>query len=107
MPKDNKLLPIEAKGKRPQFLNTPGLDNAISIISALAGEVSVLHDEVDTLRKILIKKDLIGEKEHINFQQDTEIKKEREEWRELFLENVFRVIEQDVKLMNQKNKQDQ
>ncbi len=34
-----------------------------------------------------------------SFSLDDNAKKEREEWRELYIENVFRVIEQDVKSM--------
>ena len=99
MTSESKFLPIEAKGKRPQFLDSPGLDKAISIITALVGEVSVLHDEIDTLKRILIEKKIIDKNQDKSFSLDDNAKKEREEWRELYIENVFRVIEQDVKSM--------
>ena len=101
---DQKGMPVQAKGKRPQFLKTPGLDKAVSIITALVGEVSVLHDELDTLRKVLIEKKIITKNTLKTYKIDQETRKEREEWRELFLGNIFRVIEQDVKSMEENTK---
>ena len=104
MATNQKHMPVQAKGKRPQFLTTPGLDKAVSIITALVGEVSVLHDELDTLRKVLIEKKIITKNTLKAYKIDQETRKEREEWRELFLGNIFRVIEQDVKSMEENTK---
>jgi regulator of replication initiation timing len=104
MNKIKKSMPVQAKGKRPQFLTAPGLDKAISIITGLVGEVSVLHDELDTLRKVLIEKKIIDSESLQAYQQNDQTRQERENWRELFLENVFRVVEQDVSSMEDKQK---
>lgn len=42
----------DARGKRPQFYDVPGMDQAMSMILVLAGEVSVLADRLDTLARV-------------------------------------------------------
>lgn len=42
----------DARGKRPQFYETPALDQMMSMIMVLAGEVSVLADHVDSIERV-------------------------------------------------------
>ena len=42
----------DAKGKRPGFYDTPALDQMMSMIMVLAGEVSVLADHVDSIERV-------------------------------------------------------
>lgn len=41
-----------AKGKRPSFYDQPGLDQMMSMIMVLAGEVSVLADQIDLMQRV-------------------------------------------------------
>lgn len=41
-----------ARGKRPQFYETPGLDAAMSMIMVLASELSVLRDRLDSAERV-------------------------------------------------------
>lgn len=41
-----------AKGKRPQFYDTPGLDAAMSMIMVLASEINVLRDRLDSAERV-------------------------------------------------------
>lgn len=43
----------DSKGKRPTFYDHPGLDQMMSMLMVLAGEVSVLTDHVDSLERVL------------------------------------------------------
>lgn len=41
-----------ARGKRPQFYATPGMDDAMSMVLVLAQELSVLRDRVDAIERV-------------------------------------------------------
>jgi hypothetical protein len=43
----------DAKGKRPDFYEAPGLDQAMSMIMVLAGEMAVLHDRLDSAERVM------------------------------------------------------
>jgi len=43
----------KAKGKRPAYFDDPGIDRVLSIVMALAGEVSVLRERLDTVERLL------------------------------------------------------
>lgn len=42
----------DARGKRPQFYDTPGLDQTMSMIMVLANEMSVLRDRLDAAERV-------------------------------------------------------
>ncbi|NQV21624.1 MAG: hypothetical protein HQ511_09430 [Rhodospirillales bacterium] len=48
-------LPKKAKGARPYFFDDPAIDKAIALVMGLAGEVSVMHDRLDTIERLLEK----------------------------------------------------
>lgn len=41
-----------ARGKRPEFYDTDGLDQAMSMIMVLASELSVLRDRLDSAERV-------------------------------------------------------
>jgi len=41
-----------ARGKRPQFYDTPGLDEAMGMIMVLASEISTLRDRIDAGERV-------------------------------------------------------
>lgn len=41
-----------ARGKRPEFYDTPGLDQAMAMIMVLASELSVLRDRLDSAERV-------------------------------------------------------
>jgi hypothetical protein len=48
-------LPSIAKGIRPQFYDDPAIDQLFAIVTALAGEISVAFDRLDTLERVLVQ----------------------------------------------------
>jgi hypothetical protein len=79
----------DAKGKRPQFYETPGLDQAMSMILVLANELSVLHDRLDSVERVSKAKglDLASEIEGLVLDQDA--LEARESWRQGFLDRLY------------------
>ena len=48
-------LPSVAKGIRPEFFDDPAIDQVFAIVTALAGEISVAFDRLDTLEQVLVQ----------------------------------------------------
>lgn len=42
-----------AKGRRPEYFGDPAVDQLLSVALALAGEVSVLRERLDTVERLL------------------------------------------------------
>ncbi|WP_324699945.1 hypothetical protein [Novosphingobium sp. RL4] len=78
-----------ARGKRPQFYDTPGLDAAMSMIMVLANEMCVLRDRLDSAERVAKASglDLAAGIETLQFDQDA--LEEREQRRQDFLQRLF------------------
>jgi hypothetical protein len=50
----------KAKGKRPAYFEDPAIDRTLSIVMAIAGEVSVLRERLDTVERLLDAKGTIS-----------------------------------------------
>lgn len=85
-----------AKGKRPSFYDTPGLDQMMSMILVLAGEVSVLGDQIDLMQRVAAEKglDLSGGMKTI--QLDQAALEEREARRQALLDRLFYLMRKEA-----------
>ena len=86
----------DAKGKRPEFYATPGLDQAMSMIMVLANELAVLHDRLDAAERVMAVKgvDLAAEIEMLTLEQPA--LEAREAWRQEFLDRLFYLARKDA-----------
>lgn len=78
-----------ARGKRPDFYDTPGLDAAMSMIMVLANELCVVRDRLDSAERAAAAKgiDLAAGIETLQLDQDA--LEEREQRRQDFLQRLF------------------
>ena len=78
-----------SRGKRPEFFDTPGLDQAISMIMVLASELTVLRDRLDSAERVAKAQgiDLASGIEALQLDQDA--LEAREAWRQDFLSRLF------------------
>ncbi|NEP85440.1 MAG: hypothetical protein F6K18_00585 [Okeania sp. SIO2C2] len=86
-------MPKQAKGKRPVYLDNTDNDKLLAIIMALAGEVSVLRERLDTIEKLLVAKSIISSEDIENYQPDAQVNEEREQWRTDYITRILRVID--------------
>jgi hypothetical protein len=84
-----RQLERNARGKRPQFYDTPGLDEAMSMIMVLASELTVVRDRLDTVEKLAAAKGVILDAEIEGFQPDQATLEARELRRQDFLARLF------------------
>lgn len=89
MTQDRPHVIRHAKGKRPQFYETPGLDAAMSMIMVLASEMCVLRDRLDSAERVAKASgiDLAGGIETLQLDQDA--LEEREQRRQDFMQRLF------------------
>ncbi len=85
-----------ARGKRPEFYDTPGLDQAMSMIMVLASELSVLRDRLDGAERVAkaARLDLAAGIEALDLDQPA--LEEREERRQELLRRLFYVQLKDA-----------
>jgi len=85
-----------ARGKRPEFYDTPGLDQAMSMIMVLASELSVLRDRLDSAERVAKAQglDLAAGIEALVFDQAA--LEEREERRQELMRRLFYVQLKDA-----------
>ena len=81
-----------ARGPRPTYFDDPQIDRLLSIVLALAEEVSVMRERLDTIERLAEEKGGITRAEIESFRPDERVDAEREAMREAFLERVLRTM---------------
>lgn len=86
----------DAKGKRPSFYEDPSLDQMMSMIMVLAGEVSVLADELDATHRVLKAKGIDTAAEIAALAFDDAALEEREARRQDMLARMFYLVRKEA-----------
>lgn len=66
------------------------------MVMALAGEVSVLRERLDTVERLAETKGILSIEEIETYQPDDQVAQEREQWRADYLARVLRVLQEEV-----------
>jgi hypothetical protein len=85
----------KAKGKKPTFFADPQVDKVLAITMALAGEVSVLRERLDTIERLLETKGLLSRQEIESYHPSEQAAEEREQWRVEYLDRILRVVREE------------
>jgi len=86
----------KAKGKRPVYFNDPENDKLLAITMAVAGELSVLRERLDTIERLARAKGLLSLDEIEEYRPDEQVSAEREKWRAEYLERILRVVHHEL-----------
>jgi len=89
-----------AKGKRPSFLDDPAVERVLSIAMAVAAELSVARERMDTLERLLVSKGIFKPDEVESYMPDAEAQAQRNQWGREYISRVLRMLEQDVQAMS-------
>lgn len=84
------------RGRRPQFHDDPAIDKLHGMIMAMATEMSVLYQRIDTIERVAAQKGVMLAEELQHFQTDAEAAAEREAWRQKFLARLFYLYREEV-----------
>lgn len=88
-----------AKGKRPDFLGDPVAERMLSILLAVAGEVSVLRERVDTIERLLDAKGSINRADIERYTPDADAAYERSVMTKDYVARIMRGMQQDMEAM--------
>ncbi|GAB2678898.1 hypothetical protein Q4574_07150 [Aliiglaciecola sp. 3_MG-2023] len=83
------------KGKRPAFYEAPESDYLMHMVMVLAQELSATRDRLDTLEKLSAQKNQVTAEEIESYTPDQATLEEREARRQVFLGNLFSVMNQE------------
>lgn len=91
----NKL-PRKAKGERPYFFEDPAVDKLLAMLMALAGEVSVMRDRLDTIERLAQERGLFTPQDIEAYKPPDEVLAARTARREEFLNEITRIIQAEL-----------
>jgi hypothetical protein len=84
------------RGRRPQFHDDAAIDKLHGMIMAMATEMSVLYERLDTMERVAAGKGVMLQTELENYTPDAEAAGAREAWRQKFLERLFYLYREEV-----------
>jgi hypothetical protein len=88
-----------AKGKRPAYFDEPAIDRILSIVMALAGEVAVNRERLDTIERLLDAKGTISRDDIEGFVPDTAAGYDRGLLHREFVARILRGVQQDMEAL--------
>ncbi len=87
----------KSKGKRPYFFDDPAVERVLNITMAVAGELAVARERIDTLERLLEEKGIIQRSDIESYVPATkEIANERQQWHSEYISRVLRIVQQEM-----------
>lgn len=94
------LAGAKAKGKRPAYFDDPAIDRLLSIVMALAGEVAVTRERLDTVERLLEAKGTISRADIESYKPDRDAGYERGFLTREFIARILRGVQQDMEALD-------
>jgi hypothetical protein len=102
MSEENLALPRGIRGRRPHFFENPETDVLMSVVLAMAGELSVLYDRVDAMQRLMDAKGVLAEQELEGFEPTSEQAAQRSTRRQEYMQRLFRVVRSEAAVFSSK-----
>lgn len=94
-----KLANSRAKGKRPNFLDDPAIERVLSITLAVAGELAVTRERLDTVERLLSNSDLLTQAAIDAYEPSEQEAQQRAMWHQEYLARIFRIVQQELEAL--------
>ncbi len=88
--------PRVARGTKPTYFDNPGVDKLVAICMALAGEISVVRDRLDSHERLAQDQQWPTPEALEAIQVSDDVAVARQERRDEFVERVFRVLTEEL-----------
>jgi hypothetical protein len=85
-----------AKGKRPYYFDNPDVDRLLSMVMALAGELAVTRDRLDTLERVAEAKGLLSSNDIEHYPLDEAALASRSERHSRLFSEITRIISAEL-----------
>lgn len=86
----------KSKGGRPYFLEDPTVERVLNISMAIAADLAVLHERLDTIERLLEAKGQLNRTEIEAYVPDDAAAEERQAWHARFSARILRIVQQEV-----------
>lgn len=91
----------KAKGKRPAYFDDPAVDRLLSIVMAIAGELSVTRERLDTIERLLEAKGTLSRADIEAFKPDRDAGYERGLATREYIARILRGVQQDMEALTE------
>ncbi len=91
-----RLSGSKAKGKRPFFFHDPAVEKVLNITMALAGEVAVMRERLDTIERLMESGKLMSRDAIESFEPNESEAEERQKLHAEFIARILRIIQQEL-----------
>lgn len=95
------LTGAKPQGKRPYFFDDPAVERVLAITMAVAQEVSVLRERLDTIERLLEKNGSLQRGDIERYEPDPAGATERAEWQRMYIARVLRIVQQELEALHQ------
>ena len=103
---DTVSLKRKAKGKRPFYFSDSDIDKLLTMVMALAGELSVTRDRLDTVERIAASKNLFSEEDIEKFELDQGALEARAARHQTLFREITRVISSEIEELDRESPSD-
>jgi len=86
----------KSKGGRPYFFDDPAVERVLNISMAIATEVAVVRERMDTIERLLEAKGILHQSEIEAFIPTDAQAEERQLWHARYAARIMRIIQQEV-----------
>ena len=95
-----ELAGAKPKGKRPYFLKDPDVERVMAITMAVAQELAVIRERMDTIERLLEDKGTITQADIENYTPPKEIAQQRGAWTQEYLARILRIYQQEIEALD-------
>lgn len=95
----------KAKGKRPYFFEDPAVERVLNITMAVASELAVARERIDSLERLLEDKGILTKEEVENYTPtSSKIEEERQLWHSEYISRILRIVQQEMEELKNPDK---
>lgn len=98
-----KLINAAASGKRPHFFADHDVDRLLAIVWAMAGELAVTRERLDTVERLLSESQLLDRAKIDAYRPDAAAAEERGRWQIEYIARLLRILQQEVDTLQGKS----
>ena len=91
-----RMAGAKARGKRPYFLEDADAERVLSIAMAIAGELAVLRQRLDTIEELLETRGSLTREEIESFVPSPAHAAARGRWQQEYLARILRILQQEA-----------
>lgn len=94
-----RLANAASAGRRPYFFGDHDVDRLLAIVWAMAGELAVTRERLDTVERLLEGRAVLPREEIENYRPDPAAAAERGQWHIEYVARLLRILQQEVDAM--------